>query len=451
MWTFGRATLLAAIFMLLSHVSAAIAQPTISTTQTGMTLKSVKVNGREFSTPAAALDAIRLSYNESLGALMVEPDPVSGRARVIVPDRDRLRPMVQQTFMRTPTIMSTEVLEFYVNNSRLGIRANADALVKSNAFEKVTVVEQNDTLNPDVGDADFVIWYQVRNTAPDNTGLWQGHWLLRRAGDEDATSVALDPGVAVGTPRFASFVKSVREAALRQGGATVRAAGSGIAKTTSNQGHRVVSSGSGIVIDTAGYVLTNNHVVGSCRDLRVSDAPNGNSPATLVVRDTANDLAVLKTTRQWTQAATFRDSREIRQGDEIVVTGFPLNRLRASGMSLTTGSLTALAGPRDDSRLLQVTAPIQPGNSGGPLLDSGGHVIGVITSTLNGAVLAIATGAVPQNVNFAIKTIVVRNFLETNSIPYASATDRATLTPADVGDLARKFTVRIECEQPTTP
>src|SRR5882672_8040770 len=118
MWTFGRATLLAAIFTLLSHVSAAISQPTISTTQTGMTLKSVKVNGREFSTPAAALDAIRLSYNESLGALMVEPDPVSGRARVIVPDRDRLRPMVQQTFMRTPTIMSTEVLEFYINNSR---------------------------------------------------------------------------------------------------------------------------------------------------------------------------------------------------------------------------------------------------------------------------------------------------------------------------------------------
>jgi len=58
-------------------------------------------------------------------------------------------------------------------------------------------------------------------------------------------------------------------------------------------------------------------------------------------------------------------------------------------MAVTTGSLTALAGPRDDSRLLQVSAPVQPGNSGGPLLDGGGNVIGVVTGTLNGIVLAV--------------------------------------------------------------
>src|SRR5271170_5017808 len=85
----GRAALWAPVLAVLLHVAPATSQPTISTSETGGNFKSIKVNGREFSTPAAALDAIRLSYNEPLGSLLVDPDPVSGRARVVVPDRDR--------------------------------------------------------------------------------------------------------------------------------------------------------------------------------------------------------------------------------------------------------------------------------------------------------------------------------------------------------------------------
>jgi hypothetical protein len=95
---------------------------------------------------------------------------------------------------------------------------------------------------------------------------------------------------------------------------------------------------------------------------------------------------------------------------------------------------------------LQLSAPVQPGNSGGPLLDSGGSVIGIVTSTLNGMVLAIATGAIPQNVNFAIKSTVLRNFLDANGIGYAGASQRHDVSPADIGDLARRFSVRVECQ-----
>jgi hypothetical protein len=95
---------------------------------------------------------------------------------------------------------------------------------------------------------------------------------------------------------------------------------------------------------------------------------------------------------------------------------------------------------------LQVSAPVQPGNSGGPLLDSSGSVIGVVTGTLNGVVLAVATGTIPQNVNFAIKTAVLRNFLDTNGIGYASAAPKREISPADIGELARRFTVRVECQ-----
>ena len=97
--------------------------------------------------------------------------------------------------------------------------------------------------------------------------------------------------------------------------------------------------------------------------------------------------------------------------------------------------------------MLQVTVPVQPGNSGGPLLDAAGNIVGVVTSKLNALAVALVTGDVPQNVNFAIKDSVVRTFLESNGIAFETAASARRLDPADVGDRAKKFTVQIECRR----
>jgi Trypsin-like peptidase domain/Cation transporter/ATPase, N-terminus len=86
--------------------------------------------------------------------------------------------------------------------------------------------------------------------------------------------------------------------------------------------------------------------------------------------------------------------------------------------AVTTGSLTALAGAGGDSRQFQFSAPIQRGNSGGPVLDDSGRVVGIASSGLNGLVVAMATGALPQNVNFAVKTDVAKAFLEANRVGF---------------------------------
>ncbi|MEX0815304.1 MAG: serine protease, partial [Dongiaceae bacterium] len=143
--------------------------------------------------------------------------------------------------------------------------------------------------------------------------------------------------------------------------------------------------------------------------------------------------------------AAFREGRGVRAGDGVVVVGFPLRGLLASAANVTTGTVSALAGIRDDIRYLQITAPVQPGNSGGPLLDMSGNVVGVVVGKLDALAVAEVTGDIPQNVNFAIKDSVARSFLDANGIDYETAPADRDLSAADVGERARRFTVLLEC------
>ncbi|MDA1325678.1 MAG: serine protease, partial [Proteobacteria bacterium] len=88
----------------------------------------------------------------------------------------------------------------------------------------------------------------------------------------------------------------------------------------------------------------------------------------------------------------------MRTGNDIIVAGYPLHGLLSSDLNVTKGIISALTGPGDDRRIMQITAPVQPGNSGGPLLDTSGNVVGVIVSKLNALRVARATGTLPANV-----------------------------------------------------
>jgi S1-C subfamily serine protease len=161
------------------------------------------------------------------------------------------------------------------------------------------------------------------------------------------------------------------------------------------------SAGSGVVISTRGEILTNSHVVEACTEITVHLPSEGNvdKPATLVARDERNDLAVIRVTRANIRAAAvavFRDGVPVRAGDAAVALGYPLSGLLASAANVSVGNVSALAGLRDDSRYLQISAPVQPGNSGGPLLDASGHLIGIVTAKLDAARIAKFTGDIPD-------------------------------------------------------
>lgn len=159
-----------------------------------------------------------------------------------------------------------------------------------------------------------------------------------------------------------------------------------------------------------------------------------------------NDLAVLKVEGDTETPATFRPTKA-RQGERVMVYGFPLVDILASSGNATVGNITALAGFGDDSRLLQISAPVQPGNSGGPLIDENGYVVGVIVAKLNAIAISKLTGDIPQNINFAIKSSVVLTFLDVQGIRYRAATQQRPTAPSELADIGRSFTVQVGCNQ----
>jgi S1-C subfamily serine protease len=206
------------------------------------------------------------------------------------------------------------------------------------------------------------------------------------------------------------------------------------------------SSGSSFFITGEGHLLTNAHVVSDCRTIMVSYGAGEIRAGRLIARDETNDLAVLKIDAPQTSVATFRSG--VRVGESVAVYGFPLFGLLASGGNFTLGNVTALAGLRDDSRMLQISAPVQPGNSGGPLLDESGAIVGIVVSKLNAIKLAMATSDLAQNINFAIKASTAQAFVEAQGLKVREAPKGAPpLRPADLADLAKSVTAHVECQK----
>ena len=116
--------------------------------------------------------------------------------------------------------------------------------------------------------------------------------------------------------------------------------------------------------------------------LWASAATAGRNATHVQAHDETNDLAVVHTKDAWATWALF-SSDMVRAGDTAIAMGFPLTGLLADTANVTVGNVSALGGPNNDSRFVQITTPIQPGNSGGGLFDANGGIIGVVQSTLD--------------------------------------------------------------------
>ncbi|MFO6465738.1 trypsin-like peptidase domain-containing protein [Jannaschia sp. KMU-145] len=196
------------------------------------------------------------------------------------------------------------------------------------------------------------------------------------------------------------------------------------------------ATGSAFWVNGVGWALTNAHVVDGCDALNVP----GHGRAEVIFADAALDLAALRIeSATSTPSLAFR-RRPARLAEPVTALGYPLTDQLAPGIKVTTGSVNALRGFQGAESELQISAPIQPGNSGGPLVDRDGAVVGVVVARLG--------GAETQNVNFAISAGAALGFLAANGIAHAESQPDVPgpgPDPSDVAEAAAAATIMVEC------
>ncbi len=176
------------------------------------------------------------------------------------------------------------------------------------------------------------------------------------------------------------------------------------------------TTGTGFLITRNGYLVTNHHVVEDCGKVRVQTAA-GLLDAEVVRVDAASDLALLKVTGTF-DALPVVSSRSARLGATVATVGFPNIGLQGFEPKLSKGDISSLAGIQDNVRYFQISVPVQPGNSGGALVDERGNVVGVVSAQLSQKAALESSGTLAQSVNYAVKSSYLLGFLE--AVPEAS-------------------------------
>ena len=149
------------------------------------------------------------------------------------------------------------------------------------------------------------------------------------------------------------------------------------------------SSGTGFVVTEQGHVLTNAHVIKGCAEPKAFTSNGSVFAGRVLAKDERNDLAVLTTALRPTVVARFRTA--VKLGESVAVFGYPHTGLLSSSGNFSIGNVTATTGIADDISKLQISAQVQPGNSGGPLLDETGNVVGVVVAKLDARKVARKT------------------------------------------------------------
>ena len=193
-----------------------------------------------------------------------------------------------------------------------------------------------------------------------------------------------------------------------------------------------IASGTGFLFGSQDYIITNYHVVKGTSEVTIKFLNGESINAEVVARDTQNDIAILKLTKSpsfQSREMKFGVSSMVRMGDEVFTIGYPHIGIMGFKPKYTKGVISAVTGIKDDPTVFQTTVPIQPGNSGGPLFNEKGEVVGLTTASLS--LLAIESmGAIPQSVNYAVKSSFVKNIIST--IPEALLSNRGiVVVPTD--------------------
>ncbi len=217
-----------------------------------------------------------------------------------------------------------------------------------------------------------------------------------------------------------------------------------IAEAKKKQQEKIVSasSGTGFFISKEGHIISNNHVVDACHSVKIHHKGKIEM-ANIISRDRTNDLALLQTNIQPNEIFSISNI-DAALLEDVYVAGYPFGKSVSSSIKVTKGVVSGLSGFGDNYANLQIDAALQPGNSGGPIINEYGNVIGVAVSKLDFKETLKAFGTIPENTNFGVKSSVVKSFTNANLINLKEINNKKISKKA-IGKKILDGTVYVDC------
>lgn len=188
------------------------------------------------------------------------------------------------------------------------------------------------------------------------------------------------------------------------------------------EGAEKEASGTGFAICNGEYVLTAFHVIrdANAAAITVEFAGGKPIPATVSKRSFLNDVALLKLEKPASNYLTFADLYATKLGQQVYTLGYPAAAILGKAIKYNDGTITSLSGLLDETSWVQVSVPTQPGNSGGPLLDTSGNIVGMINSKAATEPFKQLVGTIPENVTWAVKAVHIVPILPAQCMPAMS-------------------------------
>ena len=213
-----------------------------------------------------------------------------------------------------------------------------------------------------------------------------------------------------------------------------------IAQAIKDEEPKFFGSGTGFFVTDAGHIVTNQHVTHGCEYMLF-----GEEQLKVMRNDVANDLAVLKSENKPSNYLRISSNITPLKGEDVLVLGYPYGKLTSSESKVTKGIVSALQGLGNNFTQFQIDAAIQPGNSGGPVFNSKGALVGVTVATADYKFYEENFKSLPQNMNFAIKSIMLENFLASTGISYDKENVLAGKSQPEIVQAIDNATVYLEC------
>ena len=203
-----------------------------------------------------------------------------------------------------------------------------------------------------------------------------------------------------------------------------------------------VASGTGFYVSEKGHIITNHHVIDGCTNMKVHS--KGKVLETIkIADDKRNDLALLKISQRPTHVFALTDDSPFSL-QEIIVAGFPFGERVSSTLKFTQGIVSSIVGLGNDYSQIQIDAALQPGNSGGPILDEYGNIVAVAVAKLSLKKILKDYGVIPENTNFGVKVSAVRNLMEGNNVSFKTP-NSVKITRQELSKNATDGTVYLTC------